>query len=421
MSKKALNLIQGYHPVVGGAEKFIKILSEYQSNELGYEVEVWTTNVRRPDQYWNIREPVITPRNEMINGVSVTRFPIGRGVMKNMRMNKFFSIVLSRIPEFNLSNYFSPPTSYEMLDIVNSDKLKDYDVVTVSATPYYFLFWIGWLISKKLDIPYVISPALHIGVGQDERLSRKYLKKTALPFFMHADKIILNTEFEGEAIKNFAKRYGKEIKDDKFLVTGQGVFIDKISGGDGGKFSEKYGLEYPIVFQVGSKNEEKGSYTLIEAMKKLWDKNKKAHLVFAGMPREEFSDYIDSLDEKYKKWILNIDKPTDEELWDLYDAGDIFSMVSKTDSFGIVYLEAWTYEIPVIGCNTEAIKQVVDNEKDGFLIEYDDDSALAEKIGLLLDDKKLREQMGIAGREKVENKYDWNKNLKKLGDMYESL
>jgi glycosyltransferase involved in cell wall biosynthesis len=420
MSKKILNLIQGYHPARGGAELFMKNLSEYQVNNLGYEVDVWTTNVLRPDQYWNIKEDPIEPAIEVIDGVNVRRFTIGKWFLKNRFINKVFSIIFSHIPEFHVANLTSHPTCYDMLDIVNSDELKSYDVVTVSATPYYFLFYVGYLISKKLDIPLVIAPALHIGVKNDKTLARKYLKKTALPFFQHAKKIILNTEVEGDAIREFADSHGVGIGKDRFLVTGQGVFLDKIMGGDGEKFRKKYGAKYPIVFQVGSKNEEKGSYDLVEAMKTLWDKGMNINLVFAGMPNPEFQKYLDK-QNKYEKWIINIDNISEEDKWNLFDAGSVFSMVSKTDSFGIVYLEAWSYGVPVIGCNTEVIKQVVSNGQDGFLIEFGDFCKLSEKIEELLDNDNLRKRMGDAGRQKVENKYDWNKNLAKLGEMYEKL
>ncbi|MFH1547378.1 MAG: glycosyltransferase family 4 protein, partial [bacterium] len=191
--------------------------------------------------------------------------------------------------------------------------------------------------------------------------------------------------------------------------------------GDGEKFRKNYKLKYPIVFQVGSKNEEKGSYNLVEAMKNIWDKNIRAHLVFAGMKREEFSNYLDSLEEKYRKWIVNIDDISDEEKWDLFAAGDIFSMVSKTDSFGIVYLEAWSNRIPVIGCNNEAIKQVISNDKDGYLLDFDDIQGISRKIEYLLEDESERKRMGENGREKVERKYDWKKNLDNLGKLYKEL
>ncbi|MFH1547352.1 MAG: hypothetical protein ABIC57_02595, partial [bacterium] len=172
---KILNIVQGYYPVKGGAELFIRTLSEYQANVLGYDVDVWTTNVRRPDQYWNIKDEPITPSEENIKGVDVRRFEIGKGILKNVFVNKVFSIVGSNLPFFKIANMLSTPTTYGMLDIVNSDKLEDYDCVTVSASPYFFLFYVAYLVSKKLSIPLVISPALHIGVEKDFLLRMKYL------------------------------------------------------------------------------------------------------------------------------------------------------------------------------------------------------------------------------------------------------
>jgi len=296
--------------------------------------------------------------------------------------------------------------------------IAQYDCVTVSSSPYYFIFYVGYLISKKLNIPYIIAPAFHSGVDDKDPLRKKYYKRTAVPFFEHANKIILNTKQEGEAIYDFCKNNGVELNKDKFLVLGQGVYLDKIMGGNGARFREKYNLKYPIVFQMGAKTREKGSFDLVESMKLVWDSGKNVHLVFAGLNSKDFDFYLKSLDEKYRKNILNIDNISEEEKWDLFDAGDIFSMVSKTDSFGIVYLEAWAYSKPVLACKNEVMEEIFDDGKDGYLLEYGNTKEIAEKIVELLEDESKRKEVGSMGRRKVEEKYDWKKVMKKVDEIY---
>jgi glycosyltransferase involved in cell wall biosynthesis len=262
-------------------------------------------------------------------------------------------------------------------------------------------------------------PALHTGVNQDDGIRKKYLKRSVIPFFEHASKIVLNTQSEGKAIYDFCKENGVELDRSKFLVTGQGVFLSKILDGNGEVFRSKYNLKYPIVFQVGSKSHEKGSYNLVEAMKKVWDSGIDCHLVFAGQSNRDFTNYLNAIEGRYKKFVLNIDNISEEDKWNLYDAGDIFSMVSKTDSFGIVYLEAWVYKNPVLACNNPAISEVVNDGKDGYLIDFEDREELTNKILYLLKNDKIREEMGKKGYEKVKDKYDWEKNLEKLRRIYQ--
>jgi glycosyltransferase involved in cell wall biosynthesis len=208
------------------------------------------------------------------------------------------------------------------------------------------------------------------------------------------------------------------IDPNKFVIVGQGIFPEKIQGGDGSRFRKKYGIQNDIVFQVGSKNVEKGSYNLIEAMKNNWNNGLDCTLVFAGGHNKDFSNYIESLEKRYKEKILNIDNISDEDKLDLYDAGDVFSMISKTDSFGIVYLEAWLYKNPVLGCKSRVIEEVIEDGRDGFLLEFDDIDKIADQISFLLRDKELKNRVGEMGYNKVLSKYNWNKRLKILDDVY---
>ena len=62
-------------------------------------------------------------------------------------------------------------------------------------------------------------------------------------------------------------------------------------------------------------------------------------------------------------------------------AADVFAMPSRTDSFGIVYLEAWLYRLPVIAARTWGMSDVVRNGEDGLLVPFGDVSVLAQTLG----------------------------------------
>lgn len=417
---KILNIIQRYFPAKGGAELFMKIVSEHLAKDSNIEVDVWTTDALDAEVLWDLEGETVEKKEEVVNGVNVKRYPIDNHILNsNKYINKIYRVIFSKFPNWKIQNLATCPTVFNMLKDAKNLEQGSYDFVTVSTTPYYFLFYVGYLISKKLEIPYILMPALHTGVSQDDGIRKRYLKKSVIPFFRHASKIVLNTQSEGRAIYNFCKENGIELDRSKFLVTGQGVFLNKILDGNGEAFRSKYNLRYPVVFQVGSKSHEKGSYNLVEAMKKVWDSGLDCHLVFAGQNNRDFTNYLNAVEDRYKKYVLNIDNISEEDKWNLYDAGDIFSMVSKTDSFGIVYLEAWVYKNPVLACNNPAISEVVKDTEDGYLIDFDDREELANKILYLLKNDKIREEMGKKGYEKVKQKYDWDKNLEKLRKIYQ--
>ena len=76
-------------------------------------------------------------------------------------------------------------------------------------------------------------------------------------------------------------------------------------------------------------------------------------------------------------------------------------IASRMDTSPNVVTEAHAIGIPVIGTRTGGIPDMVDDEKDGFLVPVDDAAAMAERMERLLADRDLCRRMGGAGREKV--------------------
>ena len=94
---------------------------------------------------------------------------------------------------------------------------------------------------------------------------------------------------------------------------------------------------------------------------------------------------------------------------DMLAATDLFALPSRIDSFGIVYLEAWAYRVPVIGCRAGGVPDVIDDGQDGALVDYGDVGALSSAIETLLSDPDRRHTMGEQGRAKVEARYTWGR------------
>jgi phosphatidyl-myo-inositol dimannoside synthase len=87
----------------------------------------------------------------------------------------------------------------------------------------------------------------------------------------------------------------------------------------------------------------------------------------------------------------------------------VFAMLSRLDprgggeGFGIVYLEAAQSGLPVIAGNVGGAKDAVEHERTGLLVDPTDHVAVAEAASTLLTDGKLAEQLGSAGRARVQH------------------
>ena len=99
-------------------------------------------------------------------------------------------------------------------------------------------------------------------------------------------------------------------------------------------------------------------------------------------------------------------------------AADIFVLPSASESFGVVFLEAWACKKPVIGAATGAVSSVVNNGIDGLLFNHGDEKDLAEKLALLIADPQLRQTMGNNGYKKIQEKYAWPVITKKFREAY---
>ena len=106
----------------------------------------------------------------------------------------------------------------------------------------------------------------------------------------------------------------------------------------------------------------------------------------------------------------------------IFDACDVFALPSIAESFGIVYLEAWLCEKPVIGARIGAVQCVIEDGQDGFLVDPHGTGELSEAILRLIGDPELCRRFGRRGREKTLASFTWSKVTDAVEAIYaESL
>jgi len=98
---------------------------------------------------------------------------------------------------------------------------------------------------------------------------------------------------------------------------------------------------------------------------------------------------------------------------------DIFLYYSHHDVFPTVILEAMASGLPVVTNNIGAVSEIIDNEKDGYVAENDDD--YLKYLMNLLGDHELRQKIGQNARAKVEKEFNWYKVAKQFTQLYTKL
>ncbi|MBU1939209.1 glycosyltransferase family 4 protein [Candidatus Micrarchaeota archaeon] len=170
---------------------------------------------------------------------------------------------------------------------------------------------------------------------------------------------------------------------------------------------------------VGTWFGAKGGYLLLNAFRELQRKYDNIALDIVGPP--------------YPKPYLDIEKRIGrddniklhgflplKDILRLYKKADIFCMPSHCEAFGQVYIEAMNYSLPVVAVNVNAVSEIVEDGKTGFLIPPAERKQLAERLGTLIDSPALRRRMGRAGKERFEKHFSRTVVNKKLLGVYSS-
>lgn len=119
--------------------------------------------------------------------------------------------------------------------------------------------------------------------------------------------------------------------------------------------------------------------------------------------------------------VRMIRNATDEELPQIYQSADIFIMpTSKTEidreGFGIVYLEAQLFGLPVVASNHPGVDEAVLDKVTGLLIDKDR-ASLQDAVNRLAYDLELRTRMGSFGRDFVLAGFTREKQFIKLREL----
>jgi UDP-glucose:(heptosyl)LPS alpha-1,3-glucosyltransferase len=109
-----------------------------------------------------------------------------------------------------------------------------------------------------------------------------------------------------------------------------------------------------------------------------------------------------------------------EKLPEFYLAGDLYAMLSRFDTFGMVVLEAMAAGLPVLISGSVGARDIVREGENGFVVENPaDPEAVAERIGAMLHGK-TRERMGREAL-KTAGENSWERTVDRVLAAYEEI
>jgi glycosyltransferase involved in cell wall biosynthesis len=192
------------------------------------------------------------------------------------------------------------------------------------------------------------------------------------------------------------------------LVTEYGVAPDRVVVAGGGVhpyFLERAVEQVPEKFTnnlvfVGWDFGMKGGADLLHAFRLAHQQRPELNLKIAG------PDVSQWVQQEGVEWLGPI--ASKDQLIDLYRRSDLFVMPSLRDSFGYVFLEAMTQGVPCIGTDFNAMPEIIQHGKTGYVIPLNNPESLANAILAYYADPSHRREMGRAALERVKNHYTWD-------------
>ena len=94
---------------------------------------------------------------------------------------------------------------------------------------------------------------------------------------------------------------------------------------------------------------------------------------------------------------------------------DIFILPSiQPEPFGLVVIEAMNNKLPVVATNHGGPVEIIENNIDGFLVDYKDAKEMAQVVNKLIKDKELRSYIATNAEEKVKKQFNVNRYVDEI-------
>jgi glycosyltransferase involved in cell wall biosynthesis len=160
---------------------------------------------------------------------------------------------------------------------------------------------------------------------------------------------------------------------------------------------------------VGTDWQRKGGPTLLAAYRRLRLKHPEAELEIVGCSPE--------IDEPGVKVVGRVPR---EELHHHFSRARVFALPTLLEAFGIVFVEALHFGLPIVGSNIGAVPEMVSDGVNGYTVPPGDAVALGDALERLFADDALAQQMGEASGNRAAH-FTWERAGKLMCDKMLSL
>lgn len=174
-----------------------------------------------------------------------------------------------------------------------------------------------------------------------------------------------------------------------------------------------------LIGVIGRFSPEKGHRYFVDALKIIAETHNHVKAVFVGdgQERAAVTEAIRRADLESKVILTGFQ----DDVSSFYHACDIICLPSLSEGMPNVALEAMMFAKPVVAFRVGGIPEVVQDGVTGILVQPENPDALAKALIGLMAAPSLMEQMGMAGRMRVEAEFNPRARAERVARMYEEL
>lgn len=256
---------------------------------------------------------------------------------------------------------------------------------------------IGHWMARRLRVPHVITAvgtyAVHVGVSRlDRALYARVLLQAAqvCPISSGTRDLLL-------------EHWGAHLDTDKIRVVLIGSeYARKVSAAATGLRRDEAA---PLVLSVGAIKPRKGYHVSLLAFAGLQRRLPSARYRIVGAVHDrEYHEELQALIARLELSGVEFSGAvSSEELDRCYREASVFLLTPQQvdlnfEGFGLVYLEAGAYGLPVVGTRTGGVPDAVRSEETGLLVDPEDAEAAGDALHRLIEDRDLWRRLGAGNR-----------------------
>jgi glycosyltransferase involved in cell wall biosynthesis len=348
----------------------------------GYKVQIFSSNFDKGTDK-------IVPSNEMLSSVEIKRFPSKKIGGESFMKFDFLKEAINYSPEIIIVH------NYRHLHTTKALKLKRILIKQGKSCKIFLVthapFVEGNITRTKFQTAIVNFYDRIIGPATLNKFDRILaISKWEIPYLISCGAKKEKIYYLPNGIpEEFFKKRIEETRKNKILFLGRVATKKKIE-------------------------------TIIKAIPLI--KNKNFSIEIVGPCEEEYKKNLDNLISSMhveSKIVFS------EPVYDIndkikkIDSSKIYILASRVEGMPQGLVEAMTRGRIVIGTDSIAIRDIIEDKKNGFLFEFNNPKDLAEKIDFILEKKNLKEINKIKKNAlKSSKRYSWSLLVKELTDLF---